>query len=497
MRVKNYLSSLSFVCLLLVVACFFLFCLLCVVGRPSNQFFLWCSRDRHIHHGVVVSLAANSLLRTQSTTLITVRTVQYDGQTASHSSQFPPHGKCRLSTVHSYHSNYSFIPHRNPYNTSHLIFIMNSVPITDILPWGDHSPPTGGRTILIYDSAESNGRFLLYTIAAQTLKLQQTSSSSSSSSDNTRDDKRPHVLWIHCGTKTDSQIYAGMKKNGIDVKGTKLGESKIHILRSISTDNSMLVPQILSQNNQPETNTSSWDDEKKSLKLLYQRIKNITSQWSKYVIILDDASFMSTYFGGNLTFAFIQKVRNMVRKESLIKQNSLILLASNDLDQECFAQSTNQQEKNVTGGKNMQYIGAGGKGMLNDPESLTSMELGSLYELGEMVWERALVELADGIVDVLPLASGFAKDVHGRLVFTCRRGGGLGWRDAGVGSSMSGSGSGSSSSSFSAGDSKRGSIGRTMIGGFAPASSTPHHFSTTLVNYCCTDSGVKAIRLRV
>lgn len=417
-------------------------------------------------------------------------TVQYDGQTACHF-QFPlmESADCPLSTaiifIHFYYSLFRTATH----NTSHFIFIMNSVPITDILPWGDHSPPTGGRTILIYDSAESNGRFLLYTIAAQTLRLQQ---SSSSSSDNTRDDKRPHILWIHCGTKTDSQIYAGMKKNGIDVKGTKPGESKIHILRSISTD-SMLVPQIASQNNQPETNTSSWDDEKKSLKLLYQRIKNMTSQWSKYVIILDDASFMSTYFGGNLTFAFIQKVRNMVRKESLIKQNSLILLASNDLDQECYAQATNQQEKNVTGGKNMQYIGAGGKGMLNDPESLTSMELGSLYELGEMVWERALVELADGVVDVLPLASGFAKDVHGRLVFTCRRGGGLGWRDAGIGSSVSGGGS---SSSFSARESKRGSIG-SISGGFAPASSTPHHFSTTLVNYCCTDSGVKAIRLRV
>mmetsp|Transcript_1269 Transcript_1269/g.2309 ORF Transcript_1269/g.2309 Transcript_1269/m.2309 type:complete len:393 (-) Transcript_1269:23-1201(-) len=392
---------------------------------------------------------------------------------------------------------------------------MNSVPITDILPWGDSSPPTGGRTILIYDSVESNGRFLLYTIAAQSLRGLQSlslpssiSHSSSSSSSSTGLKNAPttattnttttytashdgyyHVLWIHCGTKTDAQIFAGMKKNGCDIKSTKHpGETKVHILRSINVP----VPEPTTQQttnrsqqidyDSPIENftSSSWDQN--HLKSLYQQIKNMTSQWSNYVVILDDVSFMSTYFGGNLTYALIQIVRSMVRKESksLHKRNSFIILASNDLDQECYTQSTNQQEKNVTGGKKMQYIGAGGKGMLQDAESLNATELGSLYELDEMIWERGLVEIADGVIDVLPLASGFAKDVHGRLVFTCQRGGGLGWRD-GDGESKRGGGGGGGRAGGSS-------------GGFATSS---NYFSTTLVNYCCTDSGVKAIRLRM
>jgi hypothetical protein len=342
---------------------------------------------------------------------------------------------------------------------------MNSVPITDVLPWGDISPPTGGRTILIYDSAESNGRFLLYTIAAQSLRLQSSYNNETYTKQEGNDDQT-HVLWIHCGTKTDAQLNAGMKKNGCDVKGTtKYGENKVHILRSSISSS---VPDI-----QPQQHPL-WDEN--SLKMLYQQIKSLTSQWSKFVIILDDASLMSTYYGGNLTFAFIQKVRNLVRTESQReKQSSFIILASNDLDQECYTQSTNQQDKNVTGGKKMQYIGAGGKGMLQDPESLTFMELGSLYELEEMVWERALIELADGVVDVLPLTSGFAKDVHGRLVFTCQRGGGLGWRD---------------------GIRVSGNVDSNRAGGGGGGGDT-NHFSTTLVNYCCTDAGVKAIRLRV
>jgi hypothetical protein len=72
-----------------------------------------------------------------------------------------------------------------------------------------------------------------------------------------------------------------------------------------------------------------------------------------------------------------------------------------------------------------------------------------------------LVELADGVIDVVPLASGFAKDVHGRLIFTSKWGAGLGWKKN------------------------------------DNSSTAKNNFSTTLVNFCCSDAGVRAIRLRV
>ena len=40
----------------------------------------------------------------------------------------------------------------------------------------------------------------------------------------------------------------------------------------------------------------------------------------------------------------------------------------------------------------------------------------------ECPWERQLVEMADTVVDVVPLASGYSREVHGRLIFTSKVG---------------------------------------------------------------------------
>jgi hypothetical protein len=64
--------------------------------------------------------------------------------------------------------------------------------------------------------------------------------------------------------------------------------------------------------------------------------------------------------------------------------------------------------------------------------------------------------MADGIVDVLPLASGYTREAHGKLLFTACPGG-RGWGD----------------------DSKGRSDGSTLV-----------------FNYCLTDSKVQAIQIR-
>jgi hypothetical protein len=327
---------------------------------------------------------------------------------------------------------------------------MNTVPIQDVLPWGYERPPVGGRTTLICDSAETDGKFLLYTIAAQCLSSSSKAPSSlnsavpaSRSSPITKiasASSQYNIIWINCGLKTEAQISAAMKKIGCDIR---TNEKMVHII-------TLQVPTDLGG--------------AEYLKQLYQGIHLKTATMSNYVIILDDATLLSTYFGPSLTYTFIQMLQRLIRRSSSDNDAGLVLRASHDLDQEYYL-STNQEQKSVTGNKVLNYIGAGGRGMLHDSESLSKLELGSQYELEELVWERSLVELADGVIDVVPLSSGFAKDVHGRLVFTSRWGAGLGWRknDESILSS----------------------------------STAKNNFSTTLVNFCCSDAGVRAIRLRV
>jgi hypothetical protein len=359
---------------------------------------------------------------------------------------------------------------------------MNSVPLTDVLPWGFDKPPAGGRTTLICDSSETDGRFLLHTIASQCLSSSSSTSSSrtplasssliSSSASllpavpnknsNASVNSQYNILWINCGLKTEAQIYAAMKKIGCDVR---TNESLVHIMTiRIPTDESL------------EENENSVSAEEKYLKGFYQDIQRKTSSMSNYIIIVDDATLLSTYFGPSLTYAFIQMLKGLIaiRKQNTIGTSTstipqiendagLIIRASHDLDQEHYlhSNSTHQEQKSVTGNKVLNYIGAGGKGILHDSESLAKIELGAQYELEEMVWERSLVELADGVIDVVPLASGFAKDVHGRLIFTSKWGAGLGWKKN------------------------------------DNSSTAKNNFSTTLVNFCCSDAGVRAIRLRV
>lgn len=48
----------------------------------------------------------------------------------------------------------------------------------------------------------------------------------------------------------------------------------------------------------------------------------------------------------------------------------------------------------------------------------------------DVVWEHSLIELADGVVDVAPLTSGFSREVHGKLLFSAVPGNrGWGGRD--------------------------------------------------------------------
>jgi len=393
---------------------------------------------------------------------------------------------------------------------------MNSVPLTDVLPWGD-TVPTSGRTVLICDSTETDGRFLLHALASQCLSSPSSSSSSSSllqvSSSNpikssstfrrnskqiqntSANSKSRKVLWIHCGSQTDHQLRMAMKKAGCDSNSISTSSSQLYILNVMND---------LCENLNVNEYTNNNDDYvyDSYLKNLYLKIKQWVKNISKStilesskdpLIILDNVTLLSIQFGSKATYALIQKLQALIRPSSLgipfhnrksseesnnnniSRGGCLAVLCSNDIDQEYYLNSTQQSHRNtnVTGGKIVQYIGGSGRGILCDSEEMSILEQRSIYELEQQnVWERSLIEISDGIVDVVPLTSGFARDVHGRLLFTERLGS-MGWKDA------------------------NDAIGTRTGGSMNVTNTRKSNFSTTVVNFCCHDNGVRAIRLRV
>jgi hypothetical protein len=347
-----------------------------------------------------------------------------------------------------------------------------------------------------------------------------------------------NVLWLGCCANTHEQICAAMKKIGCDVAPPPSHRTKasafpmamagagggnamdMDIKESSNKPSRFQIINIMTDMEQTMMNdTETSDEEPPTAKYSHEEfyesfLKNIYKQikeWKKShmgsmnranpkscLVLLDNVSQLANFFGPRLVYSFILQVRSLLQQEQPIDGSStttnpfsLIVSCSHDMDQEYYLAATNQEQSNqsVTGAKQAQYIGAGGRGvLLSSPAELALLEQRANYELlggdsrgGESmdvpVWERALVELADGIIDVTPLPSGFARDVMGRLVFTERKGG-LGWKGGKDHEDKIRRNNGSLH-----GGSGGGSIGNVK-------------FSSQIVNYSCWEGGVKAIRLR-
>ena len=119
-------------------------------------------------------------------------------------------------------------------------------------------------------------------------------------------------------------------------------------------------------------------------------------------------------------------------------------------------------------------------------EQSSYLSLSSNSTVPSMVYRCGLYELADGIVDISPLESGYARDVLGRLSFVTTWSG-KGWW--GGSSSSSGVAAGASSGVGGSG------IGSRSQGG-ANKDDVNGAYSSICVNYRCDDSGVRVMRLR-
>jgi len=394
--------------------------------------------------------------------------------------------------------------------------ISNAIPLADVLPWGD-VVPTSGRTILVQDSAGTDGRFLLHTLAMQTLARRPYADRSGGGSADARNNRTiqnvsagggGRVLWLGCTPATDAQIASAMKKIGCDVSVTAAavlratgaaGSSSItrpttprkrleiipimHEIASFIVDNG--------REEKGEGDEIGIDHE--YLKKLHGRVKSwllsqeqqqqkqqqqqqqqgttSSSVDQRHLVVIDDASSLATIFGSRATEMFIRQVRALLRRDDGGRRCCLAILCSADADQDRYL--TDVASKAQGGGGTVNVTGGGRKGPWIGSAGDTSLEEDAVSAL-TCPWERSLVELADGIVDVVPLQSGFSLEAHGRLVFTERKGG-LGWKERRKETVAS----------------SRGGVGAEIS-----TSSSSVAFFTAVVNYCCEESSVKAFRLR-
>lgn len=344
----------------------------------------------------------------------------------------------------------------------------SNTPLTDVVPWSVSSP----RTILVGDSVESDGRFVLCTLAAQVLAATATATDERNSSNiSVKTKSKPgRVLWLSTGPWSERLIANALKKMGCDAATTYLrtlesksqSQSQSQSIAEKKSESSPLTIRSLAKDISEKIETDGANiDIQLYTKHVYREAKQWLQEQSEEEtvpwIILDDVSALGALVGDRLAYGLVLSLNALATHtatdtylDSHTHSFGLMLRCSHDLDQEL------SKDPSVMGAgvekqpiyRQPDWVGAGGQGRR--------------YTNEEVAWERSLVEMADGVVDVLPLASGYTREAHGKLLFTACPGG-RGWGD----------------------DSKGGR-----------STSKLSDASTLVFNYCLTDSKVQAIQIR-
>ncbi|CAB9507139.1 expressed unknown protein [Seminavis robusta] len=277
----------------------------------------------------------------------------------------------------------------------------SAVALTEALPFVAGIP----RVYLVSDAIDTNGRFLLYTLASQVL---------SSASNNSNDKKKGRVLWLGCGPLTQEQILQGLRKIGCDrsvlATSTQANhkEPKSLTIRSLCVE---LSHKMLLQDD------SHQDINKVFMKEMMQFVdqwllldNNSNNEMGTPWIILDDVSTLANLVGEQLVYQFILQLcaKSHAGGDGVTMSTSpgVILRCSNDQEDESLPVYSGASLKG-----HQAWFGAGGA------NNSTQQQQQAIHS-EEPPWERSLVELADGVMDVLPLASGYTRELHGRIVLT-------------------------------------------------------------------------------
>ena len=245
------------------------------------------------------------------------------------------------------------------------------------------------------------------------------------------------------------------------------------------------------------------------------------------LIIIDNGTMLSTIFGDTLSNEFISSVRATLRNHgrtasasassaaavdtttyastatTVVNTTNLLTIRVTSPDDGGLYQPSD--EDNVMKGEKLRseysrllrpwlgmgsgyyvHVGAGEEtNIVQLEEQASYLSLSHNSSVPSMVYRCGLYELVDGIVDVSPLESGYARDVLGRLSFAttwC----GKGW----WGSSGGGGGGGALAGGVNS------SVGSSNRSGTTNKDDVNGAYSSICVNYRCDDSGVRVMRLR-
>lgn len=189
-------------------------------------------------------------------------------------------------------------------------------------------------------------------------------------------------------------------------------------IRSIPT----LLSRAISSKQEGDEKTSQSFDMESFVKHIYRQVKawvrfqheNTRNQREDAVgedgderrwVVLDDLSTLGALVGDRLAYGLVLSLQALSRAGGL--PFGLAMRCSNDADIEA---------EGLMDPRSTQWFGGAAVAAV---ESSTLTDDNDGY-MKECPWERQLVELADTIVDVCPLASGYTREAHGRLIFSRR-----------------------------------------------------------------------------
>lgn len=343
-----------------------------------------------------------------------------------------------------------------------------TVPLEEALPWSTEIP----RKILICDSIETDGSFLLHTFAGQILKGGGGSIGGSSDATTTTTGGggggggQNHLWWLTARPSTDRQVATALKKIGCDVAASYLrkpaavgltADLQNHHQHSRRLKITSLTTEIASKilETDDDDDGPAFDGET-YLKEIYKQIKSWAtlrqdSSKATFWVFLDDMSSLASTLGDEaLVYQFVDSIHALATRS---KNLGTVVRCSYEQDQTLLKAAQLGEAQDMTG-----WLGAGGMAQKQETKHLNQTWI---------PWERT-IESMDTVVDVIPLSSGYSREAHGRLVFS-EYPGGRGWGGTATGSKT-----------------KQGPM-------VAPSASAWNKF---VINYCLQDNGVRAIRLR-
>jgi hypothetical protein len=276
--------------------------------------------------------------------------------------------------------------------------------LSQVFPWKEND------TILVTDSVACDGRFVMYAAASAALTPQGDAASQLASNQ-----KEACVLWLGCTSIIESTILASLRKIGCDksvltsallldqrlMRSSSLcelieREQEIPLLTVCS------IPSVMEQHLEPDAGEFKAETLVKDIFQLVQSWRKTLQHTSKgpMWVIVDDVSTLASHVGKRLAYHFLLLLQSWKFREEACNFGLLVRCA-NDYDLELIG---------LIPASTPNYD------WLDRVESDSDSQ--RLFRSPDIVpWERAIVEFADTIVDVTPLANGNSREVHGRLLF--------------------------------------------------------------------------------